>query len=72
MALSGGSQGGEFTSAFGGVAEVHGRTASAAFGGDAFAERATGRLQQSSHSGPLAPARRWNTALLQARCNGPQ
>ena len=31
MALSGGSQGGEFTSAFGGVAEVHGRTASAAF-----------------------------------------
>jgi hypothetical protein len=28
--------GGEFTSAFGGVAEVHGRTASAAF--DAFAE----------------------------------
>src|ERR1700720_1076172 len=29
--LSGGSQGGEFTSAFGGVAEVHGRTASAAF-----------------------------------------
>jgi hypothetical protein len=30
MALSGGSQGGEFTSAFGGVAEVHGRTASAA------------------------------------------
>jgi hypothetical protein len=32
--LSGGSQGGEFTSAFGGVAEVHGRTASAAF--DAF------------------------------------
>jgi hypothetical protein len=31
MALSSGSQGGEFTSAFGGVAEVHGRTASAAF-----------------------------------------
>jgi hypothetical protein len=31
MALSGGSQGGEFTSAFGGVAEVHGPTASAAF-----------------------------------------
>jgi hypothetical protein len=31
LALSGGSQGGEFTSAFGGVAEVHGRTASAAF-----------------------------------------
>ena len=30
VALSGGSQGGEFTSAFGGVAEVHGRTASAA------------------------------------------
>ena len=30
MALSGGSHGGEFTSAFGGVAEVHGRTASAA------------------------------------------
>src|ERR1700722_12338769 len=29
--LSGGSQGGEFTSAFGGAAEVHGRTASAAF-----------------------------------------
>ena len=27
MALSGGSQGGEFTSAFWGVAEVHGRTA---------------------------------------------
>jgi hypothetical protein len=27
LALSGGSQGGEFTSAFGGVAEVHGRTA---------------------------------------------
>ena len=31
MALSGGSQGGEFTSAFGGVAELNGRTASAAF-----------------------------------------
>jgi hypothetical protein len=31
LALSGGSQGGEFTSAFGEVAEVHGRTASAAF-----------------------------------------
>jgi hypothetical protein len=31
VALSGGSQGGEFTSAFGGVAEVHGRMASAAF-----------------------------------------
>jgi hypothetical protein len=31
VALSGGSQGGEFTSAFGGVAEVHGWTASAAF-----------------------------------------
>jgi hypothetical protein len=31
MALSGGSQGSEFTSAFGGVAEVHGRTASADF-----------------------------------------
>jgi putative ABC transport system substrate-binding protein len=30
VALSGESQGGEFTSAFGGVAEVHGRTASAA------------------------------------------
>jgi hypothetical protein len=31
MALSGGSHGGEFTSAFGGVAEVHGPTASVAF-----------------------------------------
>ena len=31
MALSGGSQGGEFTSAFGGAAEVYGRMASAAF-----------------------------------------
>ena len=31
LALSGGSQGGEFTSAFGGVAEVHGRTASPDF-----------------------------------------
>jgi CheY-like chemotaxis protein len=31
MALSGGSQGGEFMSAFGGAAELHGRTASAAF-----------------------------------------
>jgi hypothetical protein len=31
LALSGESQGGEFTSAFGGVAEVHRRTASAAF-----------------------------------------
>jgi hypothetical protein len=31
LALSGGSQGGEFTSAFGGVAEVQGRTASTAF-----------------------------------------
>jgi hypothetical protein len=31
LALSGGGQGVEFTSAFGGVAEVHGRTASAAF-----------------------------------------
>ena len=31
VALSGGSQGGEFTSAFGRAAEVHGRTASAAF-----------------------------------------
>jgi hypothetical protein len=34
VALSGGGQGVEFTSAFGGVAEVDGRTASAAF--DAF------------------------------------
>jgi hypothetical protein len=31
LALSGGSQGGEFTSAFGEAAEVHGRMASAAF-----------------------------------------
>jgi hypothetical protein len=31
MALSGESQGSEFTSDFGGVAEVHERTASAAF-----------------------------------------
>jgi hypothetical protein len=31
LALSGGSQGGECTSAFGGVAEVHGRMVSAAF-----------------------------------------
>jgi hypothetical protein len=31
VALSGGSQGCEFTSAFEGIAEVHGRTASAAF-----------------------------------------
>jgi hypothetical protein len=31
MALSGESHGGEFTSAFGGVAEVHGRTAPIAF-----------------------------------------
>jgi hypothetical protein len=31
LALSGGSQGGKFTSAFGEVAEVHGPTASAAF-----------------------------------------
>jgi hypothetical protein len=31
VALSGGSHGGEFTSAFGGAAEVHGPTASAAF-----------------------------------------
>src|ERR1700730_11849412 len=31
MAQSGASHGGEFTSAFGGVAEVHGPTASAAF-----------------------------------------
>jgi hypothetical protein len=31
MAQSGGGQGGEFTSGFGGSAEVHGRTASAAF-----------------------------------------
>jgi hypothetical protein len=31
LALSGESQGVEFTSAFGGVAEVHGRTASVAF-----------------------------------------
>jgi hypothetical protein len=35
MALSGESHGGEFTSAFGGVAEVHGRTASAAFDANA-------------------------------------
>jgi hypothetical protein len=35
LALSGGSQDGEFTSAFGGVAEVHGRTASAAFDANA-------------------------------------
>jgi hypothetical protein len=35
LALSGGSQGGEFTSAFGGVAEVHGRTTSAAFDANA-------------------------------------
>ena len=31
LALSGGSQGGEFTSAFGGVAEVHGPRASVTF-----------------------------------------
>jgi hypothetical protein len=31
MAQSGGGQRGEFTSAFGGAAEVHGRTASTAF-----------------------------------------
>jgi hypothetical protein len=31
VALSGGSHGGEFTSAFGKAAEVHGRTAPAAF-----------------------------------------
>jgi hypothetical protein len=31
LAQSGGGQGGEFTSAFGGAAEVHGPTASAAF-----------------------------------------
>jgi hypothetical protein len=31
VALSGGSQGGEFTSAFGGAAELHGRMASAAY-----------------------------------------
>jgi hypothetical protein len=35
MALSSGSQDGEFTSAFGRVAEVHGRTASAAFDANA-------------------------------------
>ena len=35
MALSGENHGGEFTSAFGGVAEVHGRTASAAFDANA-------------------------------------
>jgi hypothetical protein len=39
LALSGGSHGGEFTSAFGGVAEEHGRTASAAY--DAFDPSAT-------------------------------
>ena len=35
VALSGGSQGGEFTSAFGGLAEVQGRTASVAFDANA-------------------------------------
>ena len=34
LALSGGSQGGEFTSAFGGPAELHGRRASVAFDAD--------------------------------------
>jgi hypothetical protein len=34
VALSGGSQGGEFTSAFGGPAEVHGRRASVEFDAD--------------------------------------
>jgi hypothetical protein len=39
MAQSGGGHGGELTSAFGGVAEVHGRTAAAAF--EAFDPSAT-------------------------------
>ena len=52
--LSGGSQGGEFTSAFGGVAEVHGRTASAAF--EAYDPPRTLATQNIAlHSRPLCP-----------------
>ena len=49
MALSGGSQGGEFTSAFGGVAEVHGPTASVAFEAyDPNRSKAAGEISQRS------------------------
>ena len=54
LALSGGSQGGEFTSAFGGAAEVNGRTASAAF--DANDRTRTLATQNIAlHSRPLPP-----------------
>ena len=49
VALSGGSQGSEFTSAFGGVAEVHGRTASAA--SEAYDPLRTSRVQCNPLSG---------------------
>ena len=48
MALSGGGQGVEFTSAFRGAAEVHGRMASAAF--DANDPKATCALLIISHN----------------------
>ena len=50
------------------------RTISRDGDGDAWVERAADRLQQSAdlHRRPLAPARRRNAALLEARRNGPQ
>src|ERR1700680_4153223 len=53
LALSGGSQGGEFTSAFGGVAELHGRTASAAFDAND-PERSLGTLRIRPGFWPLS------------------
>jgi hypothetical protein len=44
LALTGGSQGGEYTSAFGGVAEVHGRRASATFDANDLTRTLTGQF----------------------------
>jgi hypothetical protein len=53
LALSGGSQGGEFTSAFGRAAEVHGRTAPIA--SEAFDPKPTktGSKSRTAQRGPV-------------------
>jgi hypothetical protein len=58
MALSGGSHGGEFTSAFGGAAEVNGRTASAAFDANDPKQRPLARLLQPDSLTLLGHSRR--------------
>ena len=67
MALSGGNQGGEFTSAFEGVAEVHGPTASAAF--EAYDPQVTCAARDrctAKWGAPVSPVR--GTVHVQERC----